>query len=322
MCATVAVSSRRISDTPIAVIDFETTGLTPGLDRVVEVCVIRQDPGERPRLVLDTLVNPTRPMAATEIHGITDGDVADAPKFREIAGDFVAAISGCFIAAYNVYFDVSFLKYELGQVDIRHEPPNFCLMYLRPMLGLGPRCRLDEACRVHSIDYEPTHIAADDAQAASRLLELYLKVLEERRIATFSELAKLKSYKFVESFDNPPLPAPSSFNLGRLGRFRSRGPVSHSAAPVQRSGVGAYWDALRTALADLEISDEEIERLAAERAELGLLDEQVKMLHARAFASVISQYVSDQWLDEREVRKLHRLHACLERLGWAPGQYS
>lgn len=101
--------------------------------------------------------------------------------------------------------------------------------------------------------------------------------------------------------------------------------VSRPGLSIGRPGAalrgGANWDALRTALADPDISDEEIERLAAERAELGLRDDQVKMLHARAFASVISQFVGDQWLDEREVRKLHRLYACLERLGWAAGQW-
>ena len=66
------IKDRRIAETPVAIIDFETTGLTAGFDRVIEVSVVRVDPGEQPRLVFDTLVNPHRPVAATEIHGITD----------------------------------------------------------------------------------------------------------------------------------------------------------------------------------------------------------------------------------------------------------
>jgi DNA polymerase III epsilon subunit-like protein len=76
------ISPFRIDDTPIAIIDFETTGLIAGADRVVEVSVVRVDPGEEPRLVLDTLINPQRHVSATEIHGITDADVADAPYFQ------------------------------------------------------------------------------------------------------------------------------------------------------------------------------------------------------------------------------------------------
>ncbi len=81
------IQDRPVARTPIAVFDFETTGLNPGYDRVIEVSVIRIDPGRSPRLVLDTLVNPRRRVAATEIHSITDADVADAPEFGEIAGD-------------------------------------------------------------------------------------------------------------------------------------------------------------------------------------------------------------------------------------------
>jgi len=75
------IYTRPIDDTPIAIIDFETTGLTAGADRVVEVSVVRVDPGQEPRLVFDTLVNPHRRVSATEIHGISDADVADAPSF-------------------------------------------------------------------------------------------------------------------------------------------------------------------------------------------------------------------------------------------------
>jgi DNA polymerase III epsilon subunit-like protein len=40
------VLGRHVRDTPIAVIDFETTGLTPGYDRAVEVCIVRVNPGQ------------------------------------------------------------------------------------------------------------------------------------------------------------------------------------------------------------------------------------------------------------------------------------
>ena len=97
------IQSQRIAETPIAIVDFETTGLTPGADRVVEVSIVRVEPGQRSELVLDTLVDPCRAMAATEIHGITDDDVQGAPRFSEIAEDVAQALSGAVVAAYNVY---------------------------------------------------------------------------------------------------------------------------------------------------------------------------------------------------------------------------
>ncbi|HEU0067867.1 MAG TPA: 3'-5' exonuclease [Nitrospiraceae bacterium] len=167
------IVGQSIYDTPVAIIDFETTGLTPGVDRVVEVAVVRIDAAGDVRLVLDTLVNPMRRVSATEIHGITDADVANAPRFADIAGELVSSLNGCIVAAYNVYFDIKFLNAELFSVGIDHEPPHFCLMYLRPMLGLGARCKLSVACQSHGVAYTPTHIAAQDALAAGQLLGVY-----------------------------------------------------------------------------------------------------------------------------------------------------
>ncbi len=82
---TIGISGRSIADTPITVVDTETTGLYPGGDRVIELAVVRIEPNAEPVLVLDTLLNPGRRVAATEIHGITDADVADAPTFADVA---------------------------------------------------------------------------------------------------------------------------------------------------------------------------------------------------------------------------------------------
>ena len=312
------IADRRIAETPVAVIDFETTGLTPGPDRVVEVSVVRIDPGEQPRLVFDTLVNPERRMAATEIHGITDAAVAHAPKFHEIAGDLIEATRDCVVAAYNVYFDIKFLNFELGRVKVGHEPPHFCLMYMRTMLQLGYRCKLHEACRAHGIDYEGTHVAADDAFAAAQLYGSFLPELDHRGISTFSELSRLRRYKFLKSFDSSPFSHPDAYGLRCSQSVVSRaGP--QKVDPV-RQAMSAYWDLLKTVLADLDITDEELAIAVAERERGGLTVDQIRALHARAFASVLSQFTHDQSLDDSEARKLKRLHACLAKLGWAPGQ--
>lgn len=315
------ITRQLIHETPLAVIDFETTGLTPGIDRVIEVSVVRIDPGQKPKLLFDTLVNPMRSVAATEIHGITDEDVASAPRFEEIAGELVSAISDCVVAAYNVYFDIKFLRYELEHSGVFDTPPHFCLMYMRPMLGLGTRCKLEEACRLHHIDHESAHIAATDAQASAKLLQRYLEILKLKKILTFSDLADLKNYKFVNSFQFDPLRDPSAYSLTRCKRITSRAGHSITTTKVDpsRHALGEYWDELRTVVADLEITDEEVVHLIQERERLSIPKEQVRVLHARAFASAISQFVDDQWLDDREAEKLRRLHRCLTQLGWAPG---
>lgn len=332
------IAHRRIRETPIAIVDFETTGLTAGHDRVVEVAIVRVDPDQEPRLVLDTLVNPVRRVTATEIHGITDADVAEAPRFLDIAGNVVGSLTGCVVAAYNVYFDIRFLSAELMTVGIDHEPPHVCLMYLRPMLGVGPRCKLDEACQMHGIEYQATHMAAHDALAAARLLLLLREEAERRGVRTFVQLARLKNYKFVDSFQRDPLPPPDTLRLPRCSRFLSRSrcgrpqpwipemsaassepPAPHFPSLSSRQSLAAYWDTLKTVISDLEITDAELEHVITERRRLGLTIEQVRSLHARVYASVIQEFTRDHSLDEVETGRLRRLHQCLSKLGWAPG---
>lgn len=314
------IASRRIAETPIAVIDFETTGLSAGADRVLEVSVVRCNPGEAPKLILDTLVNPGRPVSATEIHGISDDDVRDAPAFRDIAGELLTALEGCVIASYNVYFDIKFLHFELFNAGIRQETPHMCLMYMRPMLGLGGRCRLVDACQYHGVDYVESHVAADDAMAAAMLYGSYLPSIKSQGLRTFQDLTRLRNYKFFKSFSNEPLPNPKSFNLPACSTLFSRsGHVCERALTPEMIGIRSYWDALKTTLADLEISDEELAYVIKLRREIALDKEQIRVLHARAFATAIHQFCADQRIDDREVKKLRRLRECLSKLGWAPG---
>jgi DNA polymerase-3 subunit epsilon len=315
------IHARRIADTSFAIIDFETTGLSPGTDRVVEISVVRLDPGQQPRLVFDTLVNPQRPVSATEIHGITDADVADAPRFQDIAGDLLDAIAGCVVAAYNVYFDMRFLQFELGLHGVRETPPHICLMYLRPLLGLGKRCRLVEACQCHGVRLDENHMAGADVIASGELLAHYLDVLREQQVTTFAELADCGTYKFLASLGNDPFASASAFRLNCSGRRKSRlAAVTQPATPKERSGLRDYWDALKVAVGDLQITEDELRVIAEVRERHQLKPEQIRVLHARAFASVINQFVSDQWLNDRERSKLQRFHRCLSVLGWAPGE--
>jgi uncharacterized protein YaiL (DUF2058 family) len=86
-----------------------------------------------------------------------------------------------------------------------------------------------------------------------------------------------------------------------------------------RRPIAVYWDALIACLADLTIEPGEVTKLQAMKRELNLSLEQVAMLHARVFGAAIDQFIEDKVLTAVECDKLHRLHACLRLLGWAPG---
>lgn len=317
-----------IKETPIAIIDFETTGLAPGPDRIVEVSVVRANPGENPRLTFDTLVDPQRQMAATEIHGITDRDVEDAPQFSEIGGDFVRAISGCVVASYNVYFDIGFLRYELLRMGVHAEPPHICLMYMRPLLDLGKRCSLSEACFLSGIPIEAAHQASEDAMASAQLWMKYQDAFDIQHLIKFQELAEKKTYKFLQSLQQDPLEALAVAGIPPSGRRKSRATTRAGAAPAERwdpqasaqDAIHRYWSEFTSVLTDLDVSSEELKRMQELRKQLGLTEEAIRGAHAKAFADLLIQSMEDQAIDGAEQQRIKDLHQCLARLGWAPGQ--
>ena len=105
---------------PLAFIDLETTGINIISDRIVEISVLKVLPtgGEE---WMTTRVNPEIPIPkkASAIHGILDADVADSPKFRDIAKKLSAFLEGCDLAGYNANkFDIPVLAEEFLRVNI------------------------------------------------------------------------------------------------------------------------------------------------------------------------------------------------------------
>lgn len=104
---------------PIAFIDLETTGINVGTDRIIELTVLRVDPNGK-ETIKTLRVNPTIPIPqeSTEIHGIKDADVANAPTFKEIASQVIEIIDGCDLAGFNSNkFDFPLLAEELIRAD-------------------------------------------------------------------------------------------------------------------------------------------------------------------------------------------------------------
>ena len=107
------------SDIPIAMLDVETTGRDASIDRVVEIGIVVGRGGEVIARY-NWMVNPGMPIPeeVRAVHGISDDDVKDSPRFEVIAHEIVAALSGCIPAAYNAPFDRAFLHAELGRAQL------------------------------------------------------------------------------------------------------------------------------------------------------------------------------------------------------------
>lgn len=100
---------------PLAVFDLETTGIRVGQDRIVQIAVVRLMP-DGTREQWQSLVDPEMPIPAeaTAVHGITDADVASAPRMVDLVDELLENLDGCDLCGFNVLrFDLPFLSEEL-----------------------------------------------------------------------------------------------------------------------------------------------------------------------------------------------------------------
>ncbi len=99
---------------PIVFIDLETTGVSLSADRIVEIAMVKIMP-EESRQVKRKLLNPEMPIPkeASDIHGITDDMVKDAPTFKQAANEIKMFIENCDLGGYNSNrFDIPILMEE------------------------------------------------------------------------------------------------------------------------------------------------------------------------------------------------------------------
>ena len=105
---------------PIAFIDLETTGISLGSDRIVEIAVVKIL-ADGTTIVKRKLINPEMPIpeASSAIHGITNEMVKDAPTFRQVAQELKQVLDGCDLAGYNSNkFDIPLLVEEFMRAKI------------------------------------------------------------------------------------------------------------------------------------------------------------------------------------------------------------
>ena len=108
---------------PIIFFDLETTGTNITTDRIVEISMIKIMPNgeERERTLR---INPEMhiPKEATDVHGISDEDVANCRTFKEIAKDLAQSFLGCDIAGFNSNrFDIPMLDQEFQRVGVKFD---------------------------------------------------------------------------------------------------------------------------------------------------------------------------------------------------------
>jgi DNA polymerase III epsilon subunit-like protein len=104
-----------------AVLDVETTGLNPRMDRIVSIAALRVDfelfasPGGYEAVTFKARVNPgiSIPPGASRIHGIRDRDVVDEERFDGVGRKLLDFVGDLPVIAHNCEFDARFVDAEL-----------------------------------------------------------------------------------------------------------------------------------------------------------------------------------------------------------------
>ena len=128
----------------IAVLDFETTGLSPGQDRPTEIAIALVRDG----VVIDrfqSLMNPGRwiPSDVAHLTGITNDLVADAPPVHRVMREAARFVSGRPLVAHNAAFDRGFWTSELQRLGLDPTAEFACTMLLaRRLYPDAPNHRL------------------------------------------------------------------------------------------------------------------------------------------------------------------------------------
>lgn len=162
---------------PLAVLDLETTGTDPQTDRIVEISVLRLNPGGRPDLRTQR-VHPGRPIPseASAVHGIYDADVAAMPAFEEIARGFLAFLDGCDLCGFNIKkFDLRLLHVEFTRAGLTLALDGRAIIDPLEIFHAFERRDLSAAVRFYcGREHDGAHAAEADVLATVAVLDAQL----------------------------------------------------------------------------------------------------------------------------------------------------
>ena len=263
-------------DTPIVVLDFETTGLNTQKDRVIEIGAVKLHHGQ----VVDsfgTFVNPGMllPQKIVEITHITDQMLRDAPDASVAIPQLMEFLGDCPIAAHNAKFDCAVLESELARLGKTHECLKIDTLTLaRKLYPELKSHRLGAVCKHLHVTLKGAHRAVNDAAATAQCLALMLEEAVKRGASTVKELNQVsKHYTLGNSYHIVLLAASQKgmeninrmISDGHLKYFRRRPHVPRAVLQKYREGVivGSACESgeLFSAVVD-GVSDEKLLKMA------------------------------------------------------------
>ncbi len=262
---------------PIVVLDFETTGLSPVSERIIEIGAVKLVGGQVVE-ELSLLCDPGVPLKPKiiEITGITDLMLRGQEPPAEGVKKLLDFIGDAAVAAHNAPFDMGMLLAECGRMGVSfHAPVLDTLTLARRLYPEQKSHRLGAVCRLLGVSLKNAHRAVHDATATAQCLCKMLNTLAAKDAKTLADIDQVLSGESMSNTYHIILLAKSQEGMTNLNRLISAGHLQyyhrHPNMPrhlieAHREGliVGSACEAGELFQAVVsERSDETLERIAS-----------------------------------------------------------
>src|SRR5512142_1789317 len=173
----------------IVAIDIETTGLNDERDAIIEIGAVKFK-GRRVEDEWSSLINPNRhiPEFISGLTGISDAEVRNAPRFREIAKELEAFVGDAPIVGHNIRFDLSFLQ-KAGLFSYNEVIDTYELASV--LMPTASRYNLGALGKQLGILLPATHRALDDARVTMAAFNRLFEMARELPLEVISEIVRL-----------------------------------------------------------------------------------------------------------------------------------
>ena len=218
-------------------LDLETTGLSPRDDRIIEIGAVKYSGGRRTEN-FSCFVNPQIPipLRITDITGIDDGMVKDAPAIEGVLGKLLDFIGELPLLGHNITFDYGFICQKALDMKIKYRAKGIDTHRIsRSILPQLESRSLESLCGYYSIIEEPRHRAFSDAAAAARLYDRLYEEAVARNMEDSPGLFTASDIAYTVRKDTPATAKQIAFLNSLLRRYgiqleRETGTLSKSQA--------------------------------------------------------------------------------------------
>jgi len=179
------------------VVDVETSGMKPAVDRVLSVAAVAIDDHGEVVEEYTTLLNPGVDPGPVHVHGLTPALLAGKPRYQDVAEELSRVLDGRTMVAHNAAFDASFLAAEARRAGLAPPLERFaCTLDFAGRLHLSSSdLKLATLASHFGVEQRAAHDAHDDALVLARVFSGLLKVAGPKNVRpTVRELDQLVAH--------------------------------------------------------------------------------------------------------------------------------